>query len=86
MEPKPNACNYCTHFRHPTDEQLRHVDIYFLAPKIICSLSTLNLSMICFHKGPLVLRYALVMRKQYFSHFFKSFFMFTQNLFTCKST
>ena len=28
--------------RHPTDEQLRHVDIYFLATKIICSLSTLN--------------------------------------------
>ena len=32
----------CTHFRHPTDEQLRHVDICFLATKIICSLSTLN--------------------------------------------
>ena len=32
----------CTHFRHPTDEQLRHVDIYFLATKMICSLSTLN--------------------------------------------
>ena len=32
----------CTHFRHPTDEQLRHVDKYFLATKIICSLSTLN--------------------------------------------
>ena len=32
----------CTHFRHPTDEQLRHVDIYFLATTIICSLSTLN--------------------------------------------
>ena len=32
----------CTHFRYPTDEQLRHVDIYFLATKIICSLSTLN--------------------------------------------
>ena len=30
------------HFRHPTDEQLRHVDIYFLATKIICSLFTLN--------------------------------------------
>ena len=29
-------------FRHPTDEQLRHVDIYFLATKIICSLSTLK--------------------------------------------
>ena len=27
---------------YPTDEQLRHVDIYFLATKIICSLSTLN--------------------------------------------
>ena len=26
----------------PTDEQLRHIDIYFLATKIICSLSTLN--------------------------------------------
>ena len=36
----------CTHFRHPTDEQLRHVDIYFLATNIICSLSTLN--RICF--------------------------------------
>ena len=33
--------NY-THFRHPTDEQLRHVDIYFIATTIICSLSTLN--------------------------------------------
>ena len=33
---------YCTHFRHPTDEQLRHVDTYFLATKMICSLSTLN--------------------------------------------
>ena len=32
----------CTHFRHPTDEQLRHVDIYFLVAKMICSLSTLN--------------------------------------------
>ena len=32
----------CTHFRQPTDEQLRHVDIYFLVTKIICSLSTLN--------------------------------------------
>ena len=32
----------CTHFRHPTEEQLRHVDIYFLATIIICSLSTLN--------------------------------------------
>ena len=32
----------CTHFRHPTDEQLRHVDISFLATKKICSLSTLN--------------------------------------------
>ena len=32
----------CTHFRHPTDEQLRRVDIYFLATKMICSLSTLN--------------------------------------------
>ena len=25
MEPKRN----CTHFRHPTDEQLGHVDIFF---------------------------------------------------------
>ena len=32
----------CTHFRHPTDGQLRHVDIYFLATNMICSLSTLN--------------------------------------------
>ena len=31
-----------THFRHPTDEQLRHIDIYFLATTINCSLSTLN--------------------------------------------
>ena len=31
------------HFRHPTDEQLRHVDMYFLATKIICSLPTLNI-------------------------------------------
>ena len=30
------------HFRHPTDEQLRYVDISFLATKKICSLSTLN--------------------------------------------
>ena len=29
------------HFRHPTDEQLGHVDI-FLVTTIICSLSTLN--------------------------------------------
>ena len=33
----------CTHFRQPTDEQLRHVDIYSLATNIIGSLSTLNL-------------------------------------------
>ena len=32
----------CTHFRNPTDEQLRLVDIYFLATDIICRLSTLN--------------------------------------------
>ena len=33
----------CTHFRHPTDEHLRHVDIYiFLATNITCSHSTLN--------------------------------------------
>ena len=39
----------CTHFRHLTDEQLRHVEIiYFLATKIICSLSTLYL--ICMKK------------------------------------
>ena len=30
------------HFRHPADEQLRNVDISFLATKKICSLSTLN--------------------------------------------
>ena len=34
------------HFRYPTDEQLRHVDIYFLATKIICSLSTLNCNLL----------------------------------------
>ena len=28
MEPKPILCN-CTHFRHPTDEQLGLVDIFF---------------------------------------------------------
>ena len=37
----------CTHFRYPTDEQLRHVDIYFLATKIIWSLSTLNIHVKC---------------------------------------
>ena len=31
--------------------------------------------MICFHKGPLVLHYALVMSKLHFSHFFISFFI-----------
>ena len=31
----------CTHFRHPTDEQLQHRYI-FLATTIICSLSALN--------------------------------------------
>ena len=41
MEPKPIVELY-TDFRHPTDEQLRHVDIYFIATTIICSLSTLN--------------------------------------------
>ena len=35
-------CGNCTHFRHPNDEQWRHVDIYFLATRKICSLSTLN--------------------------------------------
>ena len=30
-----------THFRHPTDEQLRHVDTFW-ATTVICSLSTLN--------------------------------------------
>ena len=30
MEPKPIVELWnCTHFRHPTDEQLGHVDIYF---------------------------------------------------------
>ena len=33
----------CTHFRHPTDEQLANVDIFF-SNFIICSLSTLNYS------------------------------------------
>ena len=45
MEPKP-IVELHAHFRHPTDEQLLHVDICFLATKIICSLSTLNL-MVC---------------------------------------
>ena len=31
----------CTHFRHPTDEQLQHRYI-FLATTVICSLSALN--------------------------------------------
>ena len=35
------------HFRHPTDEQLRCVDIHFLATNIICSLSTLNCHWFC---------------------------------------
>ena len=42
MEPKP-----IVHFRYPTDEQLRLVDVYFLATKIICSLSTLNSDWSC---------------------------------------
>ena len=43
MEPKPIVELWnCTHFRHPPDEQLRHVDVSFLATTIICSLSTLN--------------------------------------------
>ena len=37
-----NPIPIAEHFRHPTDKQLRHVDIYFLATKIICSPSTLN--------------------------------------------
>ena len=41
MEPKPIVELHA--IRHPTDEQLRRVDIYFLATTIICSLSTLNL-------------------------------------------
>ena len=36
-----NQLYNCTHFRHPTDEQLQHSYI-FLATTIICSLSTLN--------------------------------------------
>ena len=39
MEPKPIV--ELTRFRHPTDEQLGHEDI-FLETTIICSLSTLN--------------------------------------------
>ena len=31
--------------------------------------------MVCFHKGPLVLRYASVMGMLHFSHFFTSFFI-----------
>ena len=42
MEPKPIVEPELHAFMHPTDEQLRHVDIYFLATKIFCSLSTLN--------------------------------------------
>ena len=34
-----------------------------------------NVIMVCFHKGPLVLRYASVMGMLYFSHFFTSFFI-----------
>ena len=30
------------HLHHPTGGQMRHVDIYFLATNIICSLSALN--------------------------------------------
>ena len=59
MEPKPILWN-CTHFRHPTDEQLRHVDIYFLATKIICSLSTLNCC-IAFKRDPERLFYPLIL-------------------------
>ena len=36
-----NQLRNCTHFRHPTDEQLQHRYI-FLATTTICSLSTLN--------------------------------------------
>ena len=39
----------CTHFRHPTDEQLPHV-IYFLATTIICSLSTLKIWVVMHHQ------------------------------------
>ena len=49
MEPKP-IVELHTHFRHPTDEQLRHVDICFLATKIICSLSTLICSVLFYIK------------------------------------
>ena len=35
-------CGIARDFKDPTDEQLRHVDIYFLATTKICSLSTLN--------------------------------------------
>ena len=35
----------------------------------------------CFHKGPLVLRYALVMWTLYFSHFFTSFFVGLRRIF-----
>ena len=33
-----------------------------------------NVIMMCFHKGTLVFRYALVMSTLYFSHFCTSFF------------
>ena len=52
------------HFRHPTDEQLRHVDIYFLATKIICSLSTLNLNiLICKSLVKIARRYPYVISR-----------------------
>ena len=34
---------------HPTDEQVLRVDIFFLATKMICSLSTLNCIYFFFH-------------------------------------
>ena len=44
--------------------------------QLVCSQNlNENVIMVCFHKGPLVLRYASVMGMLYFSHFFTSFFI-----------
>ena len=44
-----------SNFRRPTDEWLRHIDIYFLATTIICSLSTLNIQGNCYIQGCFIL-------------------------------
>ena len=44
--------------------------------QLVCSQNlNENVIMVCFHKGPPVLRYASVMGMLYFSHFFTSFFI-----------